>query len=64
MSRNPLFRRIHGGLTTDQLATLPLDVLKARADYLAETDAELHELHEIEPPRRYEGEFREGRLSA
>jgi len=63
---NSLFRRIPGGLTPEQLAALPFDILQARAAYLNETDAELHALHEIEPPR-HDGENRdrrEARLTA
>ena len=64
--RKSLFRRIPGGLTPEQLAAVPLDILVARAAYLDETDGELHTLYEIEPPRR-DGETRdrrEERLSA
>lgn len=45
-------RRVRGGLTSEQLAQLPSDVLEARAGYLRETDAEIETLRAIEPPRR------------
>jgi hypothetical protein len=49
---NLLLRRIRGGLTTEQIASLPLEIQKARLRYIHDTDEELEVCERASAPKR------------
>ena len=53
-------RRVTGGLSQEQLASLPLEILEARARYIKDTDAEIQIIRDTFPalwhPRKWYAE--------
>jgi hypothetical protein len=53
-------RHLRGGLTTEQLASLPPEILEARARYIKDTDAEIQIIRDTFPalwhPRKWYAE--------
>ena len=52
---NPLLRRVSGGLTIEQIASLPLEIQKARLQYIHDTDEELEVCERALAPKRASG---------